>query len=190
HCGLCYYAHPYWTGHNMDHMGEGVDALGVEVYNSVCEGERGLGHSNAHWDQMLSRGVRWQGLATDDTHKIDRDAFGGWIMVKARQLTQPAILAAMRAGRFYATQGPEIRSLSMTRGVARIECSPVREIVWHARGPAGRRFAATGRQALESSEFTPNPDGAYLRVEIIDAHGRKAWSNPIYWDKKTRRWTD
>jgi len=191
HRGLCYYAHPYWTGHNLDHTLEGIDALGVEVFNSVCEGMRGLGHSNAHWDQMLSRGVRWQGLATDDTHKVDRDAFGGWIMVKAPQLTQSAILAAMRAGRFYATQGPEIRSITMARGVARIDCSPVREVVWHGQGPSGFRFTGTKESPLQSSEFAPKPDSTcYLRVEIIDEQGRKAWSNPIYWNKKTRRWSD
>ena len=82
--GIAVYGHPYWTGHDLTVMREGRRAFGVEVFNSVCESTRGLGDSSAHLDQALSAGIRWTGFAVDDTHRLARDAFGGWIMVKAR----------------------------------------------------------------------------------------------------------
>ncbi|MDD3469136.1 MAG: hypothetical protein PHE53_04025 [Thermoguttaceae bacterium] len=51
------------------------------------------------------------GVASDDTHNYDNfykdvtTAPGGWIMVKAPELTQEAILTAMHEGDFYASTG-------------------------------------------------------------------------------------
>jgi len=192
HGGMALYAHPYWTGHDLRHMEEGRSAFGVEVYNSVCETVRGLGDSSAHLDQALSNGFRWKVFGVDDAHSVERDAFGGWIMVKSTALTQRAVLTAIRKGRFYASSGPTIRSLALRRGVARIECSPVRRIVWHCRGSLGSAIHA-GRKLLTEDEYDVrrlrSPQD-YLRVEITDSKGRKAWSNPIFRDRKTGRWTD
>lgn len=192
HGGIAVYGHPYWTGHDINIMLEGRRAFGVEAFNSVCETTRGLGDSGAHYDQALSQGVRWAAFAVDDLHKLERDAFGGWICVKAKELTGRAILDAIRRRRFYATQGPEIKSLTLRRNVARIECSPVRKIVWHSKGPSGIGVAA-GKSLLTAHEFdvrrlAGNP--TYLRVEITDPLGLKAWSNPIYWDRKTGGWVE
>ncbi len=96
--GIAVYGHPYWSGHDLAVMREGRRAFGVEVFNSVCESTRGIGDSGAHLDQALSAGIRWTVFAVDDTHRPARDAFGGWIMVKAKELTRRAILGAIRGG--------------------------------------------------------------------------------------------
>jgi hypothetical protein len=128
----------------------------------------------------------------DDAHRLARDAFGGWIMVKARELTPRAILDAIRKGYFYATQGPAIRSLRVKGGTAHLTCSPARKIVWHAEGPHG--------QALIARRGTHSRDrfalrrlvgrSKYLRLEIVDAAGRKAWCNPIWRDARAGCWRD
>ena len=190
--GIAIYGHPYWCGHDINTMREGRDALGVEVFNTVTQTTRGLGDSSVHLDQALTLGFRWTVFAVDDTHVVKRDAFGGWIMVRARALTQSAIMDAIRKKHFYATTGPEIRSLSLRQGIARIACSPVHEIVWHCEGPCGVRIAA-GKRLITRAQFDLAKQfdrTKYLRVEIIDAQGRKAWSNPIWRNKKTRRWSD
>jgi len=188
--GIPVYAHPYWSGHDLDHMREGRRAFGVEVFNSVCEAERGLGDSSAHLDHALSEGIPWRVFAVDDMHKIQRDAFAGWIMVKARDLTRAAILRAILKGNFYATQGPEILQLSVRRGIARIECSPVHKIVWHCVGPYGR--IAVAETALTEAEYDlrKRENARYLRVELIDFTGRKAWSQPVWRDARTGAWHD
>jgi len=190
--GIAVYAHPYWLGHDIRHMQEGREALGMEAYNTSCAPTKGLGDSSVHLDQALSLGMRWKVFAVDDTHRMARDALGGWIMVKARTLTQSAIMNALRKGHFYATCGPEIRSLCLRQGIATLECSPVREVVWHGEGPDGIRVTANTHPLThvecDLSQFYNR--GKYLRLEIADTEGRKAWTNPIWWNKKTRRWQD
>ena len=190
--GIALYAHPYWSGHDLSNMDEGVSAFAVEIFNAVCEIMLGLGDSSVHADQALSRGFRWRVFAVDDLHSKQRDAFGGWIVVKAKTLDRAAVMTAIRKGHFYASSGPEIKSLSIKRNVARIECSPVRKIVWHRRGSTGGVVGSQGK-LITSAEFSTERSrvpGGYLRAEIHDADGRKAWSNPIWWDGKVRRWTD
>ena len=190
--GIAVYGHPYWTGHDLNLMLEGRRAFGVEAFNSVCESTRGIGDSSAHLDQALSAGIRWTALAVDDTHRPARDAFGGWIMVKAKELTRSAILGAIRRRHFYATQGPVIRSLRVRRGIVTAVCSPVVKLVWHAEGPYG--IAVIAKRGLRTRAEYPLKRAAgnskYLRLEITDAIGRKAWGNPIWYDERTRRWSD
>jgi hypothetical protein len=192
HGGIAVYAHPYWSGHTIEPMREGRGAFGVEAFNNVCEVERGLGDSSAHVDMALSAGIGWRIFAVDDLHRPQRDLAGGWIMVKARQLTRPAILRAIRRGHFYATQGPILGDVRLVRDTVRVECSPAKAIVLHMEGPFGRAlFAAEG--PLTAAEFnvrTRRGRTKYLRVEIIDATGRKAWSNPIWFDMRRRCWAD
>ena len=192
--GLVFYAHPYWTGHDIFNMKEGRSAIGMEVFNSTCEVNRGLGDASVHLDQALSHGLRWSVIAVDDSHLLTRDAFGGWIMLKARKLTCAAVMSALATGHFYASCGPQIESLTLKRGIVRISCSPVAQIVWHCEGPGGRRAAPKqGKSLLTTDEFDLKRvrlKTRYLRVEIMDSRGRKAWSNPIFRNAKTGKWTD
>ena len=190
--GIAVYGHPYWTGHDVTVMREGRRAFGVEAFNNACESMRGLGDSSVHLDHALSAGFRWAVFAVDDTHQPKRDAFGGWIMVKAKELTRSAILGAIRRRHFYATQGPVIRSLRVRRGVVTALCSPVVKLVWHAEGPHGLAVIAK-RGLLSRASYTlahAAGHSKYLRLEITDAAGRKAWTNPIWYNARTRRWTD
>jgi hypothetical protein len=190
--GVAVYAHPYWSGHDLGMMREGKHAFGVEVFNTGCEVERGLGDSSVHFDHALSAGIRWTAFAVDDSHRHTDDVFGGWIMVKARELTRSAVLGAIRKGHFYATQGPEIRSLRVKRGIVYLTCSPVRKIIWHAEGPQGLAVIAQGADRSRARFPLRRLVGRskYLRLEIVDASGRKAWCNPIWREARAGRWGD
>jgi hypothetical protein len=190
--GVSVYGHPYWSGHDLDVMREGKRASGVEVFNLTCEAMRGLGDSSVHLDHVLSAGIRWRVFSVDDTHRLARDAFGGWIMVKAPELTERAILDAIRKGHFYATQGPAIRSLRVRGGIVHLSCSPARKIVWHAEGPHGLALRAKRGKRRRARFALGGLVGRskYLRLEIVDASGRKAWCNPIWRDARTGRWHD
>jgi len=190
--GIAVYAHPYWSGHDMDQMKEGRSAFGVEVFNTVTEAVKGLGDSSVHLDHALRRGYRWRVFAADDTHSTVRDGLGAWIMVRAKSLTRNAIMSALRKGHFYASCGPEIHALAVRRGIARIACSPVSEIVWHTWGRHGRREASDGAP-ITSADFKLSvlpPICKYLRIELTDAYGHKAWTQPIWRNNDTGRWTD
>ena len=87
------------------------------------------GGGTATVDYLLHQGFPIHITATDDSHDIPRDAFGGWVMVAARDLTSDAILAALKAGDFYASTGPDILSITRDGTVIEIETSPVQRII-------------------------------------------------------------
>jgi len=59
-------------------------------------------------DAILARGHRLAVCATDDAHFKCNNFFGGWTMIKAESLEPEVLLAALRTGNTYATQGSEI----------------------------------------------------------------------------------
>ncbi len=142
-------------------------------------------------EQMLNDGKRLTALATDDAHfdDCDRDAFGGWVHVKAESLEPEALLEALKLGQYYSSQGPQIHSLSISGDQLDIKCSPVEKII--VVGGTSRSASHTGRAISEASVdltqlekglFVPAPS-PWLRVTVVDASGKRAWSNPIWLDE-------
>jgi hypothetical protein len=130
---------------------------------------------------MLARGHRLNACATDDAHFRCNDFFGGWMMVKADSLEPEALLAALRAGHSYATQGPDIHAIAVDGDAVAVECSPANSVMLLGRGSASEVvFGAGLRQArLKMDCLMP---GGYGRVVVTDAAGKRAWSNPFWLD--------
>jgi hypothetical protein len=181
-CELCFTAHPYWT--SLTHFDLiGVKGhIGIEVFNFTCHRGIGRGESIVHWDQLLARGERLWGLGVDDAHLHYDDALGGWIMAKVAARTPAAIYQAVRAGAFYASNGPMIERLEVRDNQVFVRCSPCREVLVIA--PFAGAGATTWRREF-SGPFTEvtlgvSPDWPCFRVECVDAAGMKAWSNPVW----------
>ncbi len=180
-------AHPYWSGARSEHVLAARVFPGLEVYNAVCDGLNAKGYAGACWDELLDAGQRITGLAADDTH-WPANAARGWIMVKARARAPGPILDAIRRGCFYATQGPEIRDLTVRGRRIEVACSPARRINFIANRWNGRVQSGAGRLltrgAWECPAVKPSPQSrqgaGYVRVEIVDREGRTAWSNPFF----------
>lgn len=181
---LVHFAHPYWAGQLAHHLAEVDGVMGLEVYNAVCDIGYHKGYSNQTWDDLLTAGRRIWGLAVDDAHWLPwrPDAGLGWVMVRAPELTQEAILEALRLGRFYASTGPEIHNVRVENGEVTIRCSPAVLI-----SAIGERWlcntvhSSTAMGVMEAR--MPLWDGqTYVRAEVVDRFGKIAWSNPIFLD--------
>ena len=85
------------------------------MWNAGCELEIGRGDSSLQWDEALERGKNLFALATDDSHHPGFDSGFAWTMVRAADKSQEAVLAALRAGSFYGSTGPEITSVEVDR---------------------------------------------------------------------------
>lgn len=175
-------AHPYWLGLRSEVFLDLEPFIGVEVFNTVCD-YIGKAYSAVHWDDMLDSGRRVFGLAADDFHSVEKGIAGGWIMAKARENAEGAILDAIRAGHFYATQGPQIHNITFGEEGVRVECSPVQRINFIANRYNGQVVRAAAGETI--TEGTWDPRGwlipvTYVRVECVDAEGRTAWSQPIH----------
>lgn len=157
-----------------------IDA--IEVYNhSMASTWPDYAAQIAVADVLLDVGYRVGLNAGDDGHGDHRhDRFGGWVMVRAEP-TAEAVIAALRAQAYYATQGPDFHDLAVVDHTVEVACSPCRSVT--ATGPA-RAWAKVARvlgdrveQArLDVAAFA----GSYVRITIVDSAGRRAWSNPIW----------
>jgi hypothetical protein len=194
--GLCFVAHPYWHDHTLDDLLPLQGHIGIEVFNAGCWVEIQKGHSVVHWDGLMRRGPLLWGLATDDSHWRYPDSGYGWIMLRAETLDETSVLAALRQGHFYASSGPEIHDIQIEGDQVFVRCSPARSVyalgqyyhcsmsvnAWDNLGSAETLGDIIARSAslplVTEATFKLKPLQEYVRVEVVDAFGRSAWSNP------------
>ncbi len=175
-------AHPYWSGNNVQDLLPLRGHVGIEVHNAGCQGI-GKAFSSVHWDNLLDRGVRTPAVAVDDTHSGNpdsRDVFGGWVMLKMSALTASAVLEALRTGCYYSSSGAEVFDFGVKDGKAYVRCSEAKEIHLMAGNWHGRSAHAEGDRGLTEAEVEVGKDWKYVRAEVVDAGGGRAWTNPIY----------
>ena len=169
-------AHPHWYQLQIED-GEALRAAeAVEVYNHTSQVNADRGDGLVFYDAMLSRGHKLNCIAVDDSHMVADDTFGGWVMVKSRKNTPEALLAALKAGEFYSSQGPEIHQISFAGDHVVVRCSPAETVILV--GPASQNVRVHGRSLtsarLKFEKFT----NKWCRAVVVDRSGRRAWSNP------------
>jgi hypothetical protein len=179
--GLCFIAHPYWCDLVPDDLLALHGHIGLEIFNTGCRLEINKGHALVHWDAVLRRGQRALGLAVDDSHWKYPDHGGGWVMARAPRLDAPSIVAAIRQGQFYSTQGPEIYDVQIEDRQVTVRCSPARSIyvigdAYHCPNAA----QAWDNAPLTQATFTLRAQQQYLRVEVVDMQCRSAWTNAYF----------
>jgi len=185
--GLAVMCHPYFMINMTEPYLKYQNYVGMEAYNYVCEEMVGRGHHEIYWDAMLLRGKKIWGFATDDSHAPE---FGhAWIEVKARERSVSAILEAIRQGHFYATSGIQIFDASFEDGVAKISFDRPCDVVvqpWTTCWKIMRSYETECRLVDGRRRFyaeIPVQSGhKYMRIELIDAQGNKAYTNPVYFD--------
>ena len=183
--GIPILAHPYWSGLNHRDMMEIDGYHGVEIYNTGCDFERNTGFSEAHIDDIIVMGRRPLIYAVDDHHGAERpllplDAAVAWMMVKSKSLGADDILSSIRKGLFYSSTGPEIMDITIDdAGVISVECSPAKEISFVSTPSLGMKYYAEGNP-LTGASYKGRLGETYVRIEVTDYAGGRAWSNPIY----------
>ena len=105
-------AHPIWSRMEPEELRALQGFNAIEIFNTGTERLCHAGHAEVYWDMLLREGRHITGIACDDTHgkTAKSDRFFGWVMVRAEALTREAILRALCAGDFYASQGPAFTS--------------------------------------------------------------------------------
>lgn len=172
-------AHPQWSGLTLADARAVTAAHAVEVYNHGCANGCDRPDGFAIADLLLSEGRRLTMIATDDAHFYEPDHFGGWVMVKAAENTPEALLAALKSGEFYASQGPELRDIRLHDTRIEVDHSAVSAMIVQGQGTAARAVHGHSMttSVLDLSRFGNSP---WLRVTLMDAAGKRAWSNPIW----------
>jgi hypothetical protein len=172
-------AHPYWSNLVEEDLLDVPDAPATEIYNAVCDRLNGRGYSGSAWDWALANGRRLNALAVDDAHAAE-DAGLGWIMLRADRLDLGSVYEALRKGFWYSTSGPLIHDLRVRGNTVSAWTSPARSITFVARSCDGRRVASEDGSLIDCAEYELKGTEIYVRVEVEDAEGRRAFSNPMY----------
>lgn len=176
--GFCMiYCHSMWSRTEPDEF-RNPEFMAMEVYNGVCDVNYNQGNQEVHWDNIMRNGLKMWGVASDDCHGRDIHYGRGFVMVKAKKLDDHSILDSLKKGAFYSSQGPEIYDFFIEGESAHIKCSPAAMITFITYEHRGFSFSYDTQATEASLVFNPGID--YIRAEVTDVDGKKAWSNPIY----------
>ena len=175
--GFAVIAHPAWSLNTPEQILSLENADATEIYNAVSGVHMSRrADSSLIVDMLGAKGRLYPLIAADDTHYYDSDACSAWIMVQAADCTQEEILKALNRGDFYATQGPEVH-VQREGDEIKVLCSPCSEIVFLSDRAFSKRVFEG--DAITSARYTPFANESFIRVQVTDKNGKRAWTNPI-----------
>ena len=175
--------HPRWSYLSLSDADAFEGLWAVEVYNYDSKQTTPLGENDDFYDALLRgrKNPRLCSLATDDTHMSDHIGHG-WVNIWADRLDQDSIIAALRAGHFHSSTGPEYHEARLADSILTVKTSPCASV--RVLDEKGRVEVQEGNAAPDTprTEWTlvlaRNPSG-YVRLVAEDGHGGKAWTNAI-----------
>ena len=183
--GIAQINHPQWLWGmtpellvELAHRGMPLIEIANAAFSKWNAGDPAHPSTEALWDAALARGATLWGVASDDAHDYEGHGKyppgGGWVMVRARREPR-AILDALAAGRFYASNGVVLERADVEGGELAIAVDPV------APGSYTIDFIENGRR-VESvhGRFARRrvPAAGYVRAVVTRSDGRRAWVQP------------
>lgn len=182
--GRAVLAHPAWSLNTLERIAPLQGLSAAEIYNTMSgppfNTERA--DSSSLLDMYSANGKRFPLVAVDDAHHYQCEHCKSYTMIQARTLTREGILEALDAGRFYASQGPIIHQIEITPTALTIHCEPVVRALYFSNLPWVRDRCVTG-EALTELRYERNPRATetFIRCELTDARGNRAWTSPLTW---------
>ena len=186
---LTCYNHPYWSLQTYDDYKDLRGLFAMEIYNHGCEHDGLYGFNPQVYDEMLRTGQRLYALATDDNHDTNpighplNDSFGGFVQIAAQELTYPAVIEALRTGRFYWSQGPELKGVSIENGVLQVKTSPVEKIFVTVEGRDSYKAVVAPGESLIEAQFPLTGKEGWFRIQVRDSRGLFAGTNAYFIDQ-------
>lgn len=175
-------AHPAWSLNTVTTLSGLHGLTAAEIYNSAStypwNGDRA--DSSNVLDAAAAHGTFFNFVASDDSHWYNGEAGRSFTMVQADELTKESLFKAIDEGRFYCSQGPEIRQITVEDERVHVECSEAERVIFYSNLPwANNRCVAN--PGMTEAEYIAHPEKGetFVRIQVMDKEGRSAWSNPI-----------
>ena len=177
--GIAILAHPSWSVTDPEKVMKikGID--GVEIYNTISgipwNGDRA--DSSQYFDIWGSNGRIFYAMAADDAHGFTGEQTYSYIMVNSEKKTEESIIDSIKTGNFYASQGPVIKQISRHGNKIEVDCEGAEAAVFLSAciWCAGRYQKNIGNHV----EYEIQEPDRFVRIELIGADGKKAWSSPF-----------
>jgi hypothetical protein len=148
----------------------------------------------------LASGKRAFAVAGDDNHRgyADEensimadgdDTLGGFIYISMPELTHSAFIDSFENGRFYASTGPEIYDLYIDEDANElvINCSPVKSVMVKCFKFASALAVHHNKDDITTLrmplDYIKNDSKYFFRVELLTTDGKRAYTQPYYFNK-------
>ncbi len=181
--GIAILAHPAWSVMSSEEMFDLHGLAGAEIFNSISGYPFNPGRDEAsyYWDTWGKKGKLVGAFAGDDSHHYAGEQTKAFTMVNAQALHRDAIMDALKRGNFYASCGPRFHSIDYDpeSGEVTVECSrDVQAVVFKSNTPwpdgGYQKINGKGRASYQIMY-----EDRFVRIELIDRSGRKAWCTPF-----------
>jgi hypothetical protein len=138
------------------------------------------------WDGLLTQGIVFYGVASDDTHDYLGDFIPdisypgkGWVMVRVAELTPEAVCSALERGDFYASTGVELSDVQVSEKEYRLEIRPLRDTAYTT------QFIGQGGAVLKtdhglSPSYAFRGNELYVRAKVFSSAGEMAFCQPVF----------
>jgi len=177
------YNHPVWSCEDYTNYTKykGMNAMEIVNYASLYEGF--AEKCEREYDDIIRTGNRIYGICADDNHNHGNDYGGGYIQIKADKLDYESIAKSLKTGQFYASTGPEIKSIYLEGDKLTIKTSGVKTIRYNTGKVRAEVVHADKGKTINTATFTVKDDDCYFRVTAVDKYGECAYTNAYFIDE-------
>ena len=161
----------------------------LEVFNGEPSanmyGAPGRPSNEQIWDNVLSAGTLMFGVATDDAHNYLDFSPGlsnpgrGWVMVRATQLTEEAMVEALSSGNFYASTGVALPQMEISQENVQLTIEQDWDYIYTTTF-TGQGGATLAEDVGLVASYRVRGDEGYVRATVTCSNGTKAWTQPIW----------
>jgi len=138
------------------------------------------------WDTLLSEGLLFYGVASDDTHDYLGDFIPGraypgkgWVCVRVAELTPAAVCAGLDKGDFYASTGVELADVQVTDREYRVVIKPNNDTAYTTFF-IGRDGAVLKQEYGLDAAYAFRGDELYVRAKVFASSGETAFCQPVF----------
>lgn len=184
--GLAFLCRVTENDNDPEKMAELTELDGIEIYGAdFTRSAMEEAYAGESVDELARLGKLPVILASGGVICDDEESDGVAIMVESVDMETSSIIRALKNGRFYATQGPEIHLTKVAPDKVKLVCSPASRVEFFSNlGESGGR-ELLGEGIIEA-EYTATEGERFVRAEVTDADGKMAWSNIITFEELYR----
>lgn len=180
--GIAIVAYPAHNGNRAEELLDLEDFDGIEIFNSEIEcGRVQDGDAGRIVDRLSGLGVSPVLIASNGVSCYEDEDFICSIMVEATDMDSTHIIRAIRQGRFYATEGPQIHIERRGADRVRVICSPALKIEFFSDMGQTSGKIIDGENLIEA-DYVIKDGERFVRAEVTDENGLRAWSNIVRFD--------
>ncbi len=157
----------------------------LEIYNHKdFRNETGLSSAEILVRRILNARKKVILTAGDDFHgpykKAVNDYFGGGCVMVNAERNADDILSALENGDFYPTTGPKILDYRRVGNRFIIKTTPVKNIIFYSNVRRCKNIMTDDNADVTIGEYDLRDEDFYVWVKAVDAHGKTAWTQPVY----------